>query len=47
MKYSEFRRWLVAQGDRLVNFLHSSKIEHVENALNAMGKRLSVTVEAA
>ena len=35
------------QGDRLVDFLHSSKIEHVENALNALGKRLSVSVEAA
>lgn len=35
------------QGDRLVDFLHTSKMEQLENALAALGKRLSVTVEAA
>jgi antitoxin HicB len=33
--------------DRLLDFEHSSKIEQVEAALAALGKRLSVTVEAA
>lgn len=36
-----------AQGDRLVDFLHTSKMEQLENALAALGKRLSVSVEAA
>lgn len=36
-----------AQGDRLVDFLHSSKMEQLENALAALGKRLAVSVEAA
>lgn len=36
-----------AQGDRLVDFLHTSKMEQLENALAAFGKRLSVSVEAA
>lgn len=36
-----------AQGDRLVDFLHTSKMEQVEIALAALGKRLSVSVEAA
>jgi antitoxin HicB len=36
-----------AQGDRLVDFLHTSKIEQLENALAALGKRLSVSIEAA
>ena len=35
------------QGDRLVDFLHTSKMEALENALAALGKRLSVSVEAA
>jgi len=35
------------QGDRLVDFLHMSKMEQVEAALTALGKRLSVSVEAA
>lgn len=33
--------------NRLVDFDHNSKIEQVENALAALGKRLAVTVEAA
>jgi antitoxin HicB len=33
--------------DRLVDFEHSSKIEQVEVALAALGKRLAVSVEAA
>lgn len=36
-----------AQGDRLVDFLHTSKMEQLENALAALGKRLSMSVEAA
>lgn len=36
-----------AQGDRLVDFLHTSKIEQLEAALSAFGKRLTVSVEAA
>lgn len=36
-----------AQGDRLVDFLHTSKMEQLENALSALGKRLSMSVEAA
>lgn len=35
------------QGDRLVDFLHTSKMEQLESALAALGKRLCVTVEAA
>lgn len=35
------------QVDRLVDFLHSSKIEQLEAALAALGKRIGVTVEAA
>ncbi len=33
--------------DRLVDFLHSSKIEQVERALGLLGRRLSLTLEAA
>jgi antitoxin HicB len=33
--------------DRLVDFEHSSKIEQVEAALAALGKRLKVSAEAA
>lgn len=36
-----------AQGDRLVDFLHTSKMEQLENALSALGKRLALSVEAA
>lgn len=32
--------------DRLVDFEHSSKIEQVESALAALGKRLKVSIEA-
>jgi antitoxin HicB len=35
------------QGDRLVDFLHTSKMEAIEKALAALGKRLVVSVEAA
>lgn len=35
------------QGDRLVDFLHTSKMEALENALAALGKRISISVEAA
>ncbi|NBA93767.1 type II toxin-antitoxin system HicB family antitoxin [Pseudomonas sp. R5(2019)] len=43
------RRLQVArpQVDRLLDFLHASKIEHVERALRLLGRRLSLTVEAA
>lgn len=34
------------QGDRLVDFLHTSKMEAIENALAALGKRLVVSVES-
>ncbi|MFM9487898.1 type II toxin-antitoxin system HicB family antitoxin [Pseudomonas monachiensis] len=34
------------QGDRLVDFLHTSKMEAIENALAALGKRLVVTAES-
>ncbi len=33
--------------DRLVDFLHTSKMEQIEQALTALGKRLAVTIEAA
>ena len=35
------------QGDRLVDFLHTSKMEAIEKALAALGKRLEVVVHAA
>lgn len=35
------------QGDRLVDFLHTSKMDQLESALAVMGKRLSISVEAA
>lgn len=35
------------QGDRLVDFLHTSKMEQLEAALSALGKRLALSVEAA
>lgn len=34
-----------AQGDRLVDFLHTSKMEQLEAALKALGLRLSVTAQ--
>ena len=34
------------QGDRLVDFLHTSKMEAIEKALAALGKRLVITHEA-
>ncbi|WP_258028856.1 type II toxin-antitoxin system HicB family antitoxin [Pseudomonas protegens] len=34
------------QGDRLVDFLHTSKMEAIEKALNALGRRLVVTTES-
>lgn len=33
--------------DRLVDFLHTSKMEQVERALAALGKRLVISVEAS
>ena len=33
--------------DRLVDFLHTSKIEQLEKALSALGKRLQVSLAAA
>jgi len=35
------------QGDRLVDFLHTSKMEAIEKALAALGKRITLSVEAA
>ncbi|WP_426232859.1 type II toxin-antitoxin system HicB family antitoxin [Pseudomonas sp. TWP3-2] len=35
------------QVDRLVDFLHHSKIENVERALQQLGRRISILVEAA
>jgi len=35
------------QGDRLVDFLHTSKMEAIEKALAALGKRLVVSAEPA
>jgi antitoxin HicB len=50
MRKADLRRLLgvhQVQGDRLVDFLHTSKMEQVEAALSALGKRLTVSVEAA
>lgn len=50
MRKADLRRLLgvhQVQGDRLVDFLHTSKMEQVETALAALGKRLIVSVEAA
>jgi antitoxin HicB len=33
--------------DRMVDFLHHSKIENVERGLQQLGRRISITVEAA
>ncbi|RMH96412.1 type II toxin-antitoxin system HicB family antitoxin [Stutzerimonas nitrititolerans] len=35
------------QVDRLVDFLHGSKIDQLEAALSVLGKRLAISVEAA
>lgn len=35
------------QGDRLVDFLHTSKMEQLEAALLALGKRLALQIEVA
>jgi antitoxin HicB len=35
------------QGDRLVDFLHTSKMEAIEKALIALGKRIRVSIESA
>ncbi|MEA9994311.1 type II toxin-antitoxin system HicB family antitoxin [Pseudomonas sp. 10B1] len=50
MRKADLRRLLgvhQVQGDRLVDFLHTSKMEQIEAALAALGKRLAVSVEAA
>ncbi|TLG92968.1 type II toxin-antitoxin system HicB family antitoxin [Pseudomonas edaphica] len=50
MRKADLRRLLgvaQVQGDRLVDFLHTSKMEQLENALAVLGKRLSISVEAA
>lgn len=50
MRKADLRRLLgvhQVQGDRLVDFLHTSKMEQVEAALAALGKRLTFSVEAA
>jgi len=50
MRKADLRRLLgvhQVQGDRLVDFLHTSKMEQIEAALAALGKRLVVSVEAA
>lgn len=36
-----------SQGDRMVDFLHATKLEALEKALAALGKRLMVHTEAA
>lgn len=50
MRKADLRKLLgvhQVQGDRLVDFLHTSKMEQIEGALLALGKRLAVSVEAA
>jgi antitoxin HicB len=50
MRKADLCRLLIAaqtKVDRLLDFQHSSKIEQVESALAALGKRLAVSVEAA
>lgn len=47
---AEFARRLSTQRpqvDRLLDFLHDSKIENIERALQELGRRLSISVEAA
>ncbi|SHM46122.1 antitoxin HicB [Pseudomonas asturiensis] len=36
-----------SQGDRLVDFMHGTKLEALEAALAVLGKRLKISVEAA
>lgn len=50
MRKADLRRLMgvhQVQGDRLVDFLHTSKMEQIEAALAALGKRLAISVEAA
>lgn len=50
MRKADLRRLLnvhQAQGDRLVDFLHASRMDQLEAALAALGKRLTISVEAA
>jgi len=50
MRKADLRKLLgvhQVQGDRLVDFLHTSKMEQIEAALAALGKRLALSVEAA
>jgi antitoxin HicB len=50
MRKADLRRLLgvhQVQDDRLVDFLHTSRMEQIESALAALGKRLAVSVEAA
>ncbi|MNE89339.1 Antitoxin HicB [compost metagenome] len=50
MRKAELARRLDVQRpqvDRLVDFLHHSKIENVERALEQLGRRLSLSVDAA
>lgn len=50
MRKADLRRLLgvhQVQEDRLVGFLHASKMEQLEATLAALGKRLSVSVEVA
>jgi antitoxin HicB len=50
MRKADLRRLLgvhQVQSDRLVDFLHTSKMDQVEAALATLGKRLTVSVEAA
>ncbi|WDM57608.1 hypothetical protein K4A76_14065 [Pseudomonas sp. NEEL19] len=36
-----------SQGDRLVDFMHGTKLEALESALASLGKRLVMSVEPA
>jgi len=50
MRKADLRRLIGGappQTDRLVDFLHTSKIEQLEGALQALGKRLAVGLEPA
>lgn len=47
---SEFARRMGvarAQVDRMIDFLHHSKIEHLERALSILGQRIELSVRAA
>jgi antitoxin HicB len=39
--------WHAAQVDRLFHLRHRSQIEHIDQALRTMGKRLDVSVHDA